>query len=234
MDRSPKALARVARLLAEGPSCQRGEQVIIFRKDDPSRAFWSGCRSYKCLQCAGLKAQRTATTMAWAAEQHDRWRWGTLTNAPEDLAARLQKVRDLGRWSRARGAEWNIAWVTERGSATGMVHIHLLHHGDYVDKAALERRWGAHTWWESHQGDATRWAAYSSKSAAQARAQYASKGTQQLQDWLDLSGGRPWRWSAGYLPHDLVTSMRLAHEEGAEPAEWMRATEGFYRTVVGM
>lgn len=97
-----------------------------------------------------------------------------------------------------------------------MVHLHLLQHGDYVRQATLQDAWGAivHI---RRIDDADRAARYTTKNAARRVVAYTMKGTaSQLDEHLDLNGGRGVHWSRGYLRGETYRSAwAILHPPGA-------------------
>lgn len=162
----------------------------------------------------------SAAIAAWSIRHADRARFVTLTLAPEDWQARRQKMRDLRRYLNRRGIAWEAAWSTEKGSRTGMTHVHALQWGDYVPAAVLNEVWGARTNIKAVETGGV--ARYVTKEALRV-AGYTVKGStatpgKGYQDYLDLNGGRPMHWSRGFL-HGLdkrsaLTAMKAELSQG--------------------
>lgn len=132
--------------------------------------------------------------LAWAKPE----RFATFTNAPEDWQALRQKQRTLTLKLRREGYSWESAWTVERGSKTGMKHVHALQHGSFVPQKLLQEAWGAIVHIEAIRG-ARGVANYALKEASRV-AGYAVKGTTaQLAEHLALNGGRGCHYSRGYL-----------------------------------
>lgn len=132
--------------------------------------------------------------MAWAGPE----RFATLTNAPADWQKLRQKVRKLCLRLRNDGYRVEWAWTVERGSKTGMRHIHALQHGDFIPQAELQERWGAIVHIERVRGTAGA-ANYAMKEASRVT-HYAVKGTtSDLAAHLALNGGRGYHISRRYL-----------------------------------
>lgn len=187
---------------------------------DPTTRYPASCDAYRCETCGPRKAMTSAALAAWSIRHADRARFVTMTLAPEDWQQRRQKVRDLRRLLARRGYSWEAAWSTEKGSRSGMVHVHALQHGSYIPGRVLNEVWGARCNIKAVETggvaryvtkDALRVAGYTVKdSTATAGAGY--------QDYLDFNGGRPMHWSRGFL-HGLdkrsaLTAMKAELAEG--------------------
>ncbi len=195
VDETPSDL----RISGSGRLCPR-RPVVVVCDQSPDLRFPASCDRYGCAACGPRKALGTAALAAWAVRRAPRARFVTGTLAPEDWQQRRQKVRDLRRCLRRRGFAWEMAWTTERGSATGMVHVHGLQHGDYVPGAVLNEVWGARTNIQAVKTGGV--AQYVTKDALRV-AGYAVKGTSAspdgLHEHLSLNGGRAMHWSRGFL-----------------------------------
>lgn len=174
--------------------------------------FPAGCDTWRCIWCGPQLARRKAEVMAWARPE----RFVTLTNAPPTWQPLRQKVRKLALRLRDDGHRVEWAWTVEQGSKTGMVHVHLLQHGDYVRQATLQNAWGAivHI---RRIDDANRAARYTTKHAARRVVSYTMKGTaSELDQHLDLNGGRGVHMSRRYLRGETFRSAwAILHPPGA-------------------
>jgi hypothetical protein len=142
-----------------------------------------------------VKAKRKAEIVAWAQPT----RFLTLTQAPGEWQRLRQKVRKLRMKMAADGyrAEW--AWVVERGSRTGMIHVHALQHGSFIPQRYLQDRWGSivHI---SRISDVDSAVKYTTKHAANRVVRYTLKqAAAELDAHLDLNGGRGIHLSRRYL-----------------------------------
>lgn len=82
------------------------------------------------------------------------------------------------------------------GSKTGMIHVHLIQHGDYIPQRELERAWGGRR--VDIRAASKRHGEYISKSA-RAVAQYVGKGAESdLDAALSMNNGRLHHWSRGW------------------------------------
>jgi hypothetical protein len=157
--------------------------------------FPAGCSTWRCVWCGPQKGRRKAEIVAWAQPE----RFLTLTQAPPDWQACRQKVRKLALRLREAGRAVEWAWTVEKGKQTGMIHVHLLQHGDYLPQRELQAMWGRRVD-VRRISDVDGAARYTTKHAARRLASYTMKGaTAQLAEHLDLNGGRGVHLSRGYL-----------------------------------
>lgn len=122
----------------------------------------------------------------------------TLTQAPEDWQALRLKLRKLTQKVRQEGYRTDWAWTVEKGSQTGMIHIHALQHGDYIPQRTLQAWWGRRV--DIRAIRQPRGATQYALKEANRVAGYSLKNTHQaLLTHLDLNGGRACHYSRGYL-----------------------------------
>jgi hypothetical protein len=188
---------------------------VLQARERPELVFPASCDAYGCDLCGPRKAEQTAALITWAireaARRGSRSRLVTLTLAPDDWQTRRQKVRDLHRWARECGYEWHMAWASERGSDTGMLHCHGVQHGrSKVPQRALQARWGAIVDIRAiRTPDAGLYAMKEALRVAGYAVKNATQDAQGLRAHLDLNGGRAAHWSRGFL-HGLTKREALA------------------------
>jgi hypothetical protein len=184
---------------------------------DPALRFPSTCRTYRCEFCGPVKARQKALIVSWARPE----RFVTLTLAPESWQALRQRVRRLTMQVRRAGYTWEVAWTVERGSKTGMIHVHQLQHGSYVPQQWLQQKWGAIV--DIRAIKQAKGAAKYVLKEAEIVTRYALKGTRDFQTHLDNNGGRALHMSRGYL-RGMRTADVLAAIYGESdlsvPHEW--------------
>lgn len=125
-------------------------------------------------------------------------RFLTFTNAPADWQQRRGQVRDLARRLRADGYDTEWIWVTEAGKQTGMIHVHAVQLGDYIPQARLQELWGGRR--VDIRSATPRHGEYISKSAARVSNYVAKSGSEDLDNALELNGGRLHHWSRHFFP----------------------------------
>lgn len=167
----------------------------VVARDDPTLRFPAGCRTWACEVCGPRKAREKAEIIAWAEPQ----RFVTLTQAPADWQAVRMKVRRLRHRVATDGYSTEWAWTVEKGSKTGMVHVHALQHGDFLPQSYLQDRWGRIVHVRKVDGHQAA-AGYAMKEALTV-AGYVLKEARgaQLRSHLDLNGGRGCHLSRRYL-----------------------------------
>lgn len=122
----------------------------------------------------------------------------TLTQAPDEWQALRQKVRKLCLRVRERGYAVEWAWTVERGSRTGMIHVHALQHGDFIPQRELASMWNRRV--DIRAIKSAHGAALYSLKEANRVAGYATKGARSnLDQHLALNGGRGYHMSRSYL-----------------------------------
>lgn len=216
--------------------CLRREFAVFYAREDPSIWVYDSCRSYKCPVCGPRKARQIAMAMAWSVDKAGRGRFITLTLAPVDIQKRLQKMKDLTRWAKAQGYRYEMAWTTEAGSKTGMVHVHALQWGDYIPQPTLQDRWGARVDIRAVKRTSGAVSQYMAKGAG-AVGQYMAKGAADgFVDWRDLNGGRPMRWSRGFF-HGLGVKEAIQEAKGRAHGKneytWARCSVQAHRALLG-
>lgn len=129
--------------------------------------------------------------------QVSRPRFITLTEAPANWQQRRGQVRDLARRIREAGYANQWIWTTERGKNTGMIHVHAIQHGDYIPQAVLQSMWGDRI--VDIRSAVPGHGEYISKSAARVAGYIGKSGVADLDQALDLNGGRLHHWSRQFF-----------------------------------
>lgn len=177
-----------------------------------------GCRANFCPVCGPKNTRRQAQAVTQRISVEARPRFCTLTNAPEDWQTRRQKVRDLRRLLARRGYRWEMFWSCERGSKTGMLHVHGIQHGDYVPQAELQTVWGQIV--DIRGVRSSKISEYVLKDAARVSG-YTLKGDSHSER-LSLNGGRPAHWTRGFFGtglHEFYATMTTG-----DPGPWEVST----------
>lgn len=160
----------------------------------PELRFPASCDTWACEWCGPRIAARRTAVLAWAQPE----RFVTLTLAPTEWQPLRQKVRRTCLAVRKAGYRVEWAWTVERGSKTGMVHVHALQHGQFIPQLELQKLWGAIV--DIRRVRAPKGAALYTMKEAQRVAGYATKGARSdLPDHLALNGGRGYHMSRRYL-----------------------------------
>lgn len=155
------------------------------------------CKSARCSRCSRQVSAQTFALARRALEPIDRIRFLTLTRAPEGWQETREAMRVWVQSLRRQGYHMNDLWVVERGSETGMKHVHAVQWGDYVPKEALSASWPyGHT-----QIEAARDAGldYLSKGVLRYVAKGIDGDRESIEAHMNLNGGRAAHWSRGYF-----------------------------------
>ncbi len=170
------------------------------------------CKNARCARCS---RQVSAQTFALARravednsfetvpglpinrlEQPDRLRFITLTQAPEGWEATRQAVRTWLQNLRRQGYVMHVLWVVEKGSETGMKHIHVIQWGSFIPKEVLSESWP----YGSTQIEAARAA---TEYLAKGVLRYVAKGIDgdraDIEAHMNINGGRAAHWSTGFF-----------------------------------
>lgn len=179
--------------------CPKRPYDFVVCVQDPSIIVFTGCKAYICDVCGPKKVRKVTRAISWASTVAERSRFVTMTQAPEDWQKRRQKMRDMARWAKANDYQWNVAWTTEVGSDTGMIHVHAIHHGSFIPQDVLQDRWGAIVDIRAIKKDNSKVANYIGKGSGKVANYIAKSGNTHYRDWLNLNGQRPIHWSREFF-----------------------------------
>lgn len=164
-------------------------------------AWIPSCKNARCPNCSRRVSARTfalARRVADLEAEKGGWvRFITLTLAPEGWAETRQAMKSWLVYLRRHGYDMQVLWVAERGSETGMKHVHVVQRGDFIPKRVLEASWPH----GSTQIAAARQAA--SDYLAKGVIKYLGKGVDgdgaQIEAHMNLNGGRAAHWSREFF-----------------------------------
>lgn len=154
--------------------------------------------------------------LAWASPE----RFVTLTQAPDEWQPLRQKVRKLALALRAEGYAVEWAWTVEAGAKTGMRHVHLLQHGDYIPQRTLARMWGRRVDVRKI-GEASGAAGYAMKEASRVAGYAMKNGRTDLARHLALNGGRGCHLSRRYLRGYRVRDVEALISPALDVYSWV-------------
>lgn len=175
--------------------CRLASYVVC---DRLTGEFWpADCDTGTCPTCGINRSRVRARLVTERCRQVAHPRFITLTNAPEDWQTRRGQVRDLARRLRGAGYRTEWIWVTERGHKNGMVHVHAVQHGDYVPQTHLQDLWGGRR--VDIRSAVPAHGEYISKSAARVAGYIGKSAAGDLDQALDLNGGRLHHWSRQFF-----------------------------------
>lgn len=182
------------------------------------------CKNARCRRCS---RQVSAQTFALArraldgpgtellpgqmvsrAVQVERVRFLTLTRAPQGWEETRQAVNVWLQHLRRLGYEMHVLWVVEKGSDTGMKHLHVIQWGDFIPKAVLSESWP----YGSTQIEAARAATdYLAKGVLRYVAKELDGDGEAIEDHMNLNGGRAAHWSRDFFAGESRKAFRQAN-----------------------
>lgn len=196
------------------------EGALSFDRTTGAVAWRPTCKNARCHRCSRQVSAQTFALARRALEDErevvpglpvsrlarpDRVRFITLTRAPEGWEATRQAVRTWLQHLRRAGYTMHVLWVVEKGSETGMKHIHAIQWGDFIPKAELSSSWP----YGSTQIEAARAA---SDYLAKGVLRYVAKGIdgdrQAIEDHMNLNGGRAAHWSREFFAGESREAFR--------------------------
>lgn len=207
--------------------CPRRGGIYLYDANDPTRFIEQGCDAYLCAWCGPRKARQYAAGVTWVTQQVDRSRFITITQAPEDPQKRRAQMKDLARRLRANDYRTEWMWTTERGSNTGMVHVHAVQWGDFIPQAELQEMCGGRRV-DIRDASPKKGAVadYLTKGAGPVVRYLTKSAVKEFEQWRDLNGGRPFHASSGFfLGQGVRGAQRLAQlsRKDYEPVQWTLA-----------
>ena len=186
----------------------------------------ANCDTGVCRTCGVRRAQARAAAITWCQRQQDRSRLITLTNCPDNWQTLRGQVRDMRRRVIETSGKCEWIWTVERGSKTGMKHVHAIQHGSYLPQKTLQNLWGDRIVDVRAVSDA---GGYISKSAALV-AGYIGKGATGemggLGVHLGLNGGRLHHWSRNFWGGLSIREAVAAARTQATQEEWITIWRG--------
>lgn len=178
--------------LDEAYSIDRTNGEIVFRPT---------CKNARCPRCSRQVSARTFALARRLADIHaadSTWvRFITLTQAPEGWDETRHAMKMWLKNLRRLGYEMHVLWVVERGSETGMKHVHVIQWGSFLPISVLEASWPH----GSTQIAAARSAAadYLSKGVIKYVAKELDGDGQAIEAHMNLNGGRAAHWSREFF-----------------------------------
>lgn len=192
------------------------EGRVAFDRTTGELAWSASCKNARCERCARRYARRTfglARTAIDGCADHregrtcevcrettpDRVRFITLTTRPGLLETWQEKRKALQDWRQVlarHSVAGEMLYVAERGSETGMDHVHVVQHGPRkIPMDLLDRSWPyGFTQIESARGAVD----YVGKQALR----YVGKGAdarETIEQHMNLNGGRAAHWTRGFF-----------------------------------
>jgi hypothetical protein len=182
---------------------------IAFDRTTGEVAWRPTCKNARCRRCSRQVSAQTFALARRALETgEERVRFITLTRAPEGWEATREAVKVWLRHLRRQGYSMHVLWVVEKGSETGMKHIHAVQWGDFIPKEELSSSWP----YGMTQIEGARAATnYLSKGVIRYVAKGIDGDSESIEDHMNLNGGRAAHWSTQFFAGHGRNAYRQAH-----------------------
>jgi hypothetical protein len=204
-----------------GSSCQRC--FWHWRNVATGELLAGRCRASMCPYCGPFEAWWKARILSNGGASGPPERFAVLTLAPPAWSALRQKMKDLRRYARGRGIDWEQAWTVELGAKTGMRHVNVLQKGDFFSQAELQDLWGAIVHISALQSvqKASEYALKEARTVSGYALKEAGKG---LEEHLSINGWRLVHLSRGYLGGKTQAEVRseMLAQTKEELDQWQR------------
>lgn len=173
------------------------EGALAFDRTTGEVAWRPTCKNARCRRCSRQVSAQTFALARQATAELDRLRFVTLTRAPDGWQQTRQAMR-VWRENLARhGVAGESLWVVERGSETGMKHVHVVQHGPRkIPMDVLDASWA----YGSTQIESARAATnYLAKGVIRYVAKELDGDAESIESHMNLNGGRAAHWSMRFF-----------------------------------
>lgn len=182
--------------------------ALAFDRTTGEIAWRPTCKNARCRRCSRQVSAQTFALARRALEDEPRVRFITLTRAPQGWQETRKAVIDWLQRLRREGYRMHVLWVVEKGSDTGMKHIHAVQWGDFIPKEVLSASWP----FGSTQIEGARSATdYLAKGVLR----YVAKGIdgdgESVEEHMNLNGGRAAHWSREFFAGQGRNAYRQAN-----------------------
>ncbi|WP_429509215.1 rolling circle replication-associated protein [Pseudomonas moraviensis] len=183
--------------------------ALAFDRTTGEVAWRPTCKNARCRRCSRQVSAQTFALARRAVEDQERLRFVTLTRAPEGWQETRQAMRVWRENLQRHGVAGEGLWVVERGSETGMKHVHVVQHGPRkIPMDVLDDSWS----YGSTQVESARAAVdYLGKGVMRYVAKGLDEGEETLTEHMDINGGRAAHWSTGFFDGTGRNAYRAAH-----------------------
>ncbi len=170
--------------------------ALAFDSTTGEVAWRPTCKNARCRRCSRQVSAQTFALARRATEGMEHVRFITLTQTPATWEATRSAMKVWLRHLRRLGYEMHTLWVVEKGSDTGMKHVHVIQWGDFIPKEVLSSSWPhGHT-----QIEAARAATdYLAKGVLRYVAKNLDGDGESIEDHMNLNGGRAAHWSREFF-----------------------------------
>lgn len=166
------------------------------------------CKNARCERCSRQVSAQTFALARRSLEEVARVRFITLTRSPEGWQETREAVKVWLRHLRRQGYRMHVLWVVEKGSETGMKHVHAIQWGDYIPKEVLSESW-------PHGMTQIEGARAASNYLAKGVVRYVGKGLdgdrESIEGHMNLNGGRAAHWSREFFAGTSRDGYRREH-----------------------
>lgn len=166
------------------------------------------CKSARCRRCSRQVSAQTFALARRALAPIKRTRFITLTLCPDDYQERREAVKVWHRRLRREGYAMETLHVYEEGKQTGMLHAHVVQHGDFIPKDVLTASWPYGSTFIAGAREATDY-------LAKGVLRYVAKGLdgdgEAIEAHMNLNGGRAAHWSRGFFAGQSRDAYRKAN-----------------------
>lgn len=132
-------------------------------------------------------------------------RFITLTQAPAGWQETRRAMAVWLKWLRREGYEMHVLWVVEKGSQTGMKHVHVIQWGDYIPKEIVSESW-------PHGSTQIQGARSAVNYLGKGVIKYLGKGLDGdaagIEEHMNLNGGRAAHWSRQFFAGESRAAFR--------------------------
>lgn len=169
---------------------------VAFDRTTGEVAWRPTCKNARCRRCSRQVSAQTFALARRSLEDQERARFITLTRAPEGWDATRTAMKVWMRNLRRSGYDMNALWVVEKGSDTGMKHVHAVQWGDFIPKHELSESW-------PHGFTQIEGARAATDYLGKGVVRYVAKGLdgdgESIEEHMNLNGGRAAHWTAGFF-----------------------------------
>lgn len=182
--------------------------AVAFDRTTGEIAWRPTCKNARCRRCSRQVSAQTFALARRALADVDRVRFITLTRAPAGWEATRLAMHTWVQHLRRAGYSMHVLWVVEKGSETGMKHVHAVQWGDYIPKEVLSASW-------PHGFTQIEGARSAVDYLAKGVIRYVAKGLdgdgESIEDHMNLNGGRAAHWSRRFFAGQGRNAYRAAN-----------------------
>lgn len=172
------------------------EGAVAFDRTTGEVAWRPTCKNARCRRCSRQVSAQTFALARRALEPVDHVRFITLTRAPEGWDETRHAMKMWLKNLRRQGREMNALWVVEKGSETGMKHVHAVQWGDFIPKTMLDESW-------PYGFNEIEGARAATNYLAKGVIRYVAKGLdgdgESIEEHMNLNGGRAAHWTTRFF-----------------------------------